>query len=147
MNKPKKRADGQITGLAGEFFVAAELLKRGFQTSVTFGNAKSIDLFTTNPETGRTFTVQVKTVRKKNTFPIAHGKIDPSCMYVFVILNPVGTPVQYFVVPGKTLASERERFTHWFWDEKFPGINWRVLENEGFADAWFHFDEAPTLGV
>ena len=38
------REDGQITSLSGEFFVAAELLKRRIQTSVTFGNAKAIDL-------------------------------------------------------------------------------------------------------
>ena len=37
----KQRADGQKSGLAGEFFVAAELLKRGLQTSLTLGNAKS----------------------------------------------------------------------------------------------------------
>ncbi|GLW61739.1 hypothetical protein Hthe01_20880 [Hydrogenophilus thermoluteolus] len=41
----KRRADGQVTGLAGEFFVAGELLKRGLQTSITFGNAKAIDIF------------------------------------------------------------------------------------------------------
>lgn len=45
----KTRADGQLSALAGEFFVAAELLKRGFQTSVTFGNAKAIDLLAHNP--------------------------------------------------------------------------------------------------
>ena len=40
---PKKaRADGQLSALAGELFVAAELLKRGYQTSITFGNAKAI---------------------------------------------------------------------------------------------------------
>ena len=33
----KNRADGQLSALAGEFFVAAELLKRELQTSVTFG--------------------------------------------------------------------------------------------------------------
>ena len=31
----KQRADGQESGLAGEFFVAAELLKRDLQTSLT----------------------------------------------------------------------------------------------------------------
>ncbi len=45
----KARVDGNITGLAGELFVAAELLKRGLQTSITFGNAKQIDLFAHNP--------------------------------------------------------------------------------------------------
>jgi hypothetical protein len=138
----KPRVDGQITGLAGEFFVAAELLKRGFQTSVTFGNAKSIDLFATNPETGRMFTVQVKTIRKKNVFPISHEKVHPNCMYVFVILNQVDAPVQYFIVPGKTLKDERERFTPWFWDEKFPGINWRVFAEQGFENAWHSFSDA-----
>lgn len=68
----RTRADGQLSGLAGELFVAAELLKRGLQTSVTFGNAKSVDLFTYNPTLGRTFAVQVKTVREK--LPGIHPK-------------------------------------------------------------------------
>ena len=38
----KQRSDGQKSGLAGEFFAAAELLKRGLQTSLTLGNAESI---------------------------------------------------------------------------------------------------------
>jgi len=43
-------SDRQMTGLSGELFVAAELLKRGLQTSITFGNAKAIDLLTFNPK-------------------------------------------------------------------------------------------------
>jgi hypothetical protein len=44
----KPRVDGQITGLSGEFFVAAELLKRNLQTSLTFEMRKrSIFLPTT----------------------------------------------------------------------------------------------------
>ena len=49
MATPKTRADGQLSSLAGELFVAAELLKRDIQTSVTFGNAKAIDLLAHNP--------------------------------------------------------------------------------------------------
>lgn len=138
--KPK-RADGQITGLAGELFVAAELLKRGIQTSITFGNAKAIDLLAHNPETGRNFTIQVKAIRKKNVFPIAHSKIQPAHVYVFVVLNQPGEAVQYFIVPGNTLANEPERFTHWFLDPKFPGFNWRILQEQGFENAWHLFAE------
>jgi hypothetical protein len=65
----KQRADGQKSGLAGEFFVAAELLKRGLQTSLTLGNAKSIDLFAINDE-GTRFTIQVKALRSPNYFLI-----------------------------------------------------------------------------
>jgi hypothetical protein len=139
-SKPK-RADGQITGLAGELFVAAELLKRGIQTSITFGNAKAIDLFAYNADTRRKFTVQVKAIRKKNVFPIAHNKVDPDHVYVFVVLNAPGEAVQYFIVPGTTLANEPERFTRWFVDPKFPGFNWRVLQKEGFENAWHVFTE------
>jgi len=59
---PKRtRADSHLSGLAGEFFVAAELLRRGIQTSVTFGNAKAIDLLAHNPSTGDAFTVHAMT--------------------------------------------------------------------------------------
>jgi hypothetical protein len=64
---PKQRSDGQKSGLAGEFFVAAELLKRGLQTSLTLGNAKSIDLFAINDKHTR-FTIQVKALRSPNYF-------------------------------------------------------------------------------
>lgn len=136
-----KRADGQMTGLAGELFVAAELLKRGLQTSITFGNAKAIDLLAYNPDTGRNFNVQVKAIRKKNAFPISHDKIVSSHTYVFVVLNGPSEPVQYFVVPGSVLANEPERFTKWFMDPKFPGFNWKILREQGFESAWHLFAE------
>lgn len=139
-DKPKpKRADGQVTGLAGELFVAAELLKRGLQTSVTFGNAKAIDLLAYNPATNRTFTVQVKSVRKRNAFPISHARVEANHIYIFVILNKPEVAVQYFVVPGALLAHQPERFTKWFTDPKFPGIPPAALEE--FENAWEVFDE------
>lgn len=143
LNKtPKpKRVDGQVTGLAGELFVAAELLKRGLQTSVTFGNAKAIDLLAYNDETGRTFTVQVKALRKKNFFLIAHASIKPQHVYVFVLLNKPGEAVEYFIVPGTILVTEPERFSKWFIVPKMPGIHPHVLQEQGFRDAWHIFNE------
>jgi len=133
-----KRADGQLTGLAGEFFVAAELLKRGLQTSVTFGNAKAIDLLAFNPKTRRSFTVQVKALRKPAQFPISHDRVEREHIYVFVLLNSPGVPVQYFIVPGTILADQPARFTKWFLDRKFPGIPPSALKD--FADAWHVFE-------
>ena len=138
--KPK-RADGQMTGLAGELFVAAELLKRGLQTSVTFGNAKAIDLFAFNPTTKRTFTVQVKALRKKTFFPISHERVEAQHVYVFALLNKPGESVNYFVVPGAELVNDPKRFGKWFLDAKFPGIHPNSLND--FAEGWHVFDE-PT---
>lgn len=137
--KPK-RADGQITGLSGELFVAAELLKRGIQTSITFGNAKAIDLLAHNTNTGKNFTIQVKTIRKKNVFPIAHSKVKADHIYIFVILNQINEAVQYFIIPGETLKNDPDKFTHWFKNEKFPGINWKVLKDLGYENSWKFFD-------
>jgi len=33
------------THLAGEFLVAGELARRGYPVSITFGNAKSVDIY------------------------------------------------------------------------------------------------------
>ena len=82
----KQRADGQKSGLAGEFFVAAELLKRGLQTSLTLVNAKSIDLFAINDQDTR-FTIQVKALRSPNYFLIDLERVQDACYYVFVVLN------------------------------------------------------------
>ncbi|PTU32213.1 hypothetical protein [Stenotrophobium rhamnosiphilum] len=139
--KPK-RADGQITGLAGELFVAAELLKRGLQTSVTFGNAKAIDLLAYNSSTDRTFAVQVKALRSRNFFLISHLKVVASHVYVFVLLNKPGQAVQYFVVPGSDLVSSPERFAKWFLDPKMPGIQPKTFEQLGYENAWGIFDSA-----
>ncbi|MHB1020700.1 MAG: PDDEXK-like family protein [Coriobacteriia bacterium] len=133
----KKRADGQLSGLAGEFFVAAELLKRGIQTSVTFGNAKAIDLLATNPETDEQFTVQVKTLRRRNWFPIDCAKAKASHIYVFVLLNKPDQPVDYFIVPGRELTENPGQFGKGVDDLKFPGINWSALG--GYKNNWAAF--------
>lgn len=145
-SKPMKkvRADGQISGLAGELFVAAELLKLGLQTSVTFGNAKSIDLLAHCPQTGRVFIVQVKTVRSRNWFLLSRSRIEPAHVYVFAILNRPGEQVQYFIVPGSELMSNDTLFAKGFADPKMPGVyptalaqfenNWKVFKREHSTD-------------
>lgn len=132
----KKRADGQVTGLAGEFFVAGELLKRGLQTSITFGNAKAIDIFAHSEGSGVTYTVQVKALRQKNYFPIKRSAIERGHMYVFVILNKPGDAVDYFIVEGSTLADADAEgdLGKYLDDPKFPGIGWRSLEP--FRNNW-----------
>jgi hypothetical protein len=122
-----------MNGLAGELFVAGELLKRGLQTSITFGNAKQIDLLAHNSRTGQNFTIQVKTLRVKYYFPIR--LIQPDHVYVFVVLNKPGEAVQYFIVTGKRLVDEPDRFD--YQDPKFPGIYAKALAE--FESAWSTF--------
>jgi hypothetical protein len=121
--------------LAGEFFVAAELLKRDLQVALTIGNAKAIDLFAHNQDTGKSFRVQVKALRKPNYFPISHEKVKPSHVYVFVVLNKPGDSADFYIVPGKLLHEKPELFGRYFLQyEAFPGIHSNELTS--FKDNW-----------
>lgn len=136
----KTRADGQLSALAGEFFVAAELLKRELQTSVTFGNAKAIDLLAYNPKINCTFKVQVKTLRKPNYFPLRQSAVKVDHVYVFVLLNKPSEAVRYFVIPGGVLLAMSESFGKDFQHPTFPGIHPKHLKD--FEGAWHYFDSA-----
>jgi hypothetical protein len=138
-NPPSKRtrADNQVTALAGEFFVAGELLKRGLQTSITFGNAKAFDIFAHSEHSGATYTVQVKTLRQRNYFLIKRSQIKPDHVYAFVILNKPGDAVEYFIVDGTTLSQAEGDLGQYLDSPKFPGIHWRALEP--FRNNWQHF--------
>lgn len=135
----KTKLDGQMSGLAGEFFVAAELLKRGIQTSVSFGNAKAIDLFAHNERTGQRFTIQVKSLRRPNYFLIDPEKVHADHTYVFVLLNEPGKPVQYFILRGHDLLDRTQDFGNSFKIQKMPGILPGKLKQ--FEDNWKAFEE------
>lgn len=135
----KPRADGQLTALAGEFFVAAELLRRGLQCSITFGNAKAIDLFAHNRVTSRTLNVQVKALRRTNYFLFDRAKAQPDVVYVFVLLNKPSEPVEYFVVSGNEFSRNDISFGKYDKGGTMPGF--RPKDLESYRDNWKLFDQ------
>ncbi len=93
--------DRNCTHLAGEYFVAAELSKRGYAVGITMGNAKAIDLFA---EKGtKTVNVQVKalTSKKNSGWPMMLDRVIPNVMYVLVCLNACGTSPAYFILTSE----------------------------------------------
>jgi hypothetical protein len=136
----KSSIDKQKSGLAGEFFVAAELLKRNYQVSVTFGNAKAIDLLVYNDKTDKTFTVQVKSLTYKNCFPIKFETIKNDCIYVFVFLNKPDESVQYFILTGATIRKDPNKYfgTSLSESSKLPAINYGPLRD--YESKWDVFE-------
>lgn len=101
----KKKIEKQLTGISGEFFVAAELAKRNFQVALTLGNAKGIDLFATNQLTEKTFEIEVKTLRKKpNCFTLNFKRVKKKKIFIFVYLNEIQTSPQYYILTGEELS-------------------------------------------
>ena len=54
------KPDRNCTHLAGEYFVAAELCRRGYSIGVTMGNAKAVDLLA--EKGSKTIAIQVKAI-------------------------------------------------------------------------------------
>ena len=56
----KPQFDKLMTGLAGEYLVAAKMNLRGWVASLTLKNFPGVDVFGLNPKTGQHISIQVK---------------------------------------------------------------------------------------
>ena len=94
------------TGNAGEYFVAAELERRGFTVGVPMSNVKDYDILCAN-KNGKQFALQVKTTLKGYNRWILNQKCEKivadNVFYVFVHLHQLDNPT-YFIVPSKYVA-------------------------------------------
>lgn len=105
------------TGIAGEYFVAAELSRRGFVASITLRNTKGIDILASNADATKSVDIQVKTCRGSRPDWMMNRKAEAdlaeNLFYVFVCLPPDGPPA-YYVVPRKNVA-KYVRDSHQTW--------------------------------
>lgn len=134
MKKP--RAESITSHLAGEYFVAAELAKRGFSVALTVGNAKAIDLFAEKDR--RTVNVQVKAIRfRKNVgWPMRLARVWSNVVYVFVCLNDEDTPPTFFVAtPREVRPRVREYRTRGI-------VNYGSLNSSRFLNRWDKIEDA-----
>lgn len=98
-----------LAGVAGEYFVAAELSRRGYIASITLRNTRGIDIVATNKDASRTVTIQCKTSRNEGKNWILGDKSEDlfsdSHFYVFVCLRGELDRPLYHIVPSETVAT------------------------------------------
>jgi hypothetical protein len=119
------------TGLSGEYFVAAELLRRGYSVGITMGNAKAIDILA--EKDGNQFIIQVKAIfKKKNVgWPMMTDKVIENIFYVFVNLNgDKMTEPDYFIATGKEAKPKVKQYT------TRGIIDLSTLNNDDFKNRW-----------
>lgn len=96
-----------LTGIAGEYFVAAELTRRGLVASLTLRNTRGIDILVSNTDATKTVGVQVKTANGSKPHWILNKKAEAdsaeNLFYVFVLLRDLDCPA-YYVVPRNDVA-------------------------------------------
>lgn len=119
------------TGLSGEYFVAAELLRRGYSVGITMGNAKAIDILA--EKDGKQFIIQVKAIfKKKNAgWPMMADKVYENIFYVFVNLNgdKMSEP-DYFIATGKEAKTKVKQYA------TRGIIDLSSLNSEDFLNRW-----------
>lgn len=96
-----------LTGIAGEYFVAAELSRRGYIASITLRNTRGIDIQASNADASKSTGIQVKTKfgdkpRWLLTRKAEQGSAKRLC-YVFVKLPASGIP-EYYIVPRRVVS-------------------------------------------
>ena len=119
------------TGLSGEYFVAAEMLRRGFSVGITMGNAKAIDILA--EKDGKQFIIQVKAIYKRKNvgWPMMKDKVNTKIFFVFVNLNgdKMSSP-DYFISTGKEAKGKVKQYT------TRGIIDLSSLNNERFINRW-----------
>lgn len=114
-----------ITGIAGEYFVAGELSRRGYMASITLRNNDSIDIHASNLADNKIFAIQVKTsqfsVREWPVGKKAENHYSSNMYYIFVAFKKIDERPEYFIVPSKDVAKHvREGHKKWL---ATPGKN------------------------
>jgi hypothetical protein len=135
--------DLQLTAMAGEFLTVGKLFKKGLQASVTFGNAKVIDVLAYNPRNNKNYNVQVKTLRKKNCFLINKENIVGDYIYVFIILNDFDKGEDFYIIKGSNILKNLDVFFGSSYKREkpsnMPAINYGPLKD--YKDNWDIFEE------
>ncbi len=97
-----------LTGVSGEYFVAAELSRRGYIASITLRNTQGIDILASDRNAQHQVAVQVKTNQNNKREWILNSKaeelISKSFFYIFVDFGKEDHPPEYFIVPSEKVA-------------------------------------------
>ncbi|MBI4708925.1 MAG: aspartate ammonia-lyase [Candidatus Portnoybacteria bacterium] len=108
--KGNRRATYNITGIAGEYFVAAELSRRGWIAAMTIKNTPNIDVIATTPDGNRTLNIQVKTrsIANRQGWILNKGietLVPEDNFYIaFVDLKSKDEKPDYFLIPKNLFA-------------------------------------------
>jgi hypothetical protein len=113
----KKRKSGIPTGNAGEYFVMAELLRRGYDAQLADRNTKGYDLLVGSPKDPALRKVQVKSVRTQpwyvNASSFQGDSLDQVTIYVLIGKEDGSKQVRYFVARNRDLAKHVSTPPNW----------------------------------
>lgn len=146
--KQPPKLEPNLSGVSGQYLVAAELSRRGLIASPTLRNTRGVDVLAANSKGTKTVSIQVKTNQGSNQEWLlsksAEELVSPTLFYVFVNLNGHGNPATFHVVESKTVAGFiRRSHTRWLSKSKRDGtarVNTSMRKfddwDKRYLDAW-----------
>jgi hypothetical protein len=106
------------TQWAAQFYVAAELTRRGYLIALTLGNAKATDLLVSS-DSGKHFRVEVKGQSKRNFW--LYERVEPrdDLFYIFVAIGKVGEHPRFNVLSSAEAMTEYDEYKR-----AYPPAQW-----------------------
>ena len=103
----RSRISPVLSGIAGEYFVAAELTRRGYIASLTLRNTRGVDILASNHDATRSVGIQVKAAQGSAKSWMLNQKVESdiatNLFFVFVRLNGLSAP-EYYIVPREDVS-------------------------------------------
>lgn len=126
--KTKRKLSPVLSGIAGEYLVAAELTRRGYIASITLRNTAGVDILCSNAIASKTVAIQVKTNQGRQKRWVLNQKVEnlssPNHFYVFLNLEGKAGHPEFHIVPSKILSETiMEEHAKWL---KTPGKKGQV---------------------
>lgn len=118
-----------LSGIAGTYYVAAELSRRGYVALVTLKNTAGVDIFVSSEESFKSVGIQVKTNQhnKRKGWLLSKKNEELSneyLVYVLVNMKKDGERPEFYIIPSETLSQE-VRNGHLRWSET-PGKDGKI---------------------
>ncbi len=125
----KRKIDKAILGVAGEYYVAAELGKRNVYAQLTLGNQKRVDLIIFHKDNSRILKIEVKS-KQGSVWPNVLGINEADSFIVFVDFKDICEYERpdFFVLSNDDWRSiiEKEKKKY---ELKYPNRKIRVENN------------------
>jgi len=126
----KSVRNNQLVGNIGLFYICYELSKRGWNCLPTTRNAKGVDLIIYSQNAKKHFTIQVKSLSRRNPVPFgASPKLIAD--FVVIVRNVFKNP-EVFIMPSKEVQNrlhkgqKNGRISYWLQPASY----------ENFKDKW-----------
>lgn len=133
------RGKRYFTQWAAQFFAAAELTRRGYLVSMTFGNAPDVDLFARGPQ-GSHFDVDVKGLSSHN-FWLLQERVSRADLYYILVHVPKAPdrPSFFVLTSGEAMTEitnlkQRTINSGGAWLDSGAGFSWGT--GLLYADRW-----------